>query len=156
MSEQQSNSDQTFSITELSHEFKVTARAIRFYEDKGLLQPSRQGMNRIYSRRDRARLILILRGKRLGFSLAEIREMLNLYDLGDGQTEQLRVTLKRSQDRLRALETQRRDVEAAIDELHRSVRILEEYLGLKERGAKVPDIDDFVKGRSDALLSVAE
>ncbi len=156
MSEQQSNSDQTFSITELSHEFKVTARAIRFYEDKGLLQPSRQGMNRIYTRRDRARLILILRGKRLGFSLAEIREMLNLYDLGDGQTEQLRVTLKRSQDRLRALETQRRDVEAAIDELHRSVRILEEYLGLKERGAKVPDIDDFVKTRSDALLSVAE
>ena len=151
-----SKSDQTFSITELSHEFKVTARAIRFYEDKGLLQPSRQGMTRIYSRRDRARLILILRGKRLGFSLAEIREMLNLYDLGDGQTEQLRVTLKRSQDRLRALEAQRRDVEAAIDELHRSVRILEEYLGLKDRGDKVPDIDDFVKGRSDALLSVAE
>ncbi len=149
-------SDQTFSITELSHEFKVTARAIRFYEDKGLLQPSRQGMTRIYSRRDRARLILILRGKRLGFSLAEIREMLNLYDLGDGQTEQLRVTLKRSQDRLRALEAQRRDVEAAIDELHRSVRILEEYLGLKDRGDKVPDIDDFVKGRSDVLLSVAE
>lgn len=151
-----SKSDQTFSITELSQEFKVTARAIRFYEDKGLLQPSRQGMTRIYSRRDRARLILILRGKRLGFSLAEIREMLNLYDLGDGQTEQLRVTLKRSQDRLRALEAQRRDVEAAIDELHRSVRILEEYLGLKDRGDKVPDIDDFVKGRSDALLSVAE
>lgn len=151
-----SKSDQTFSITELSHEFKVTARAIRFYEDKGLLQPSRQGMTRIYSRRDRARLILILRGKRLGFSLAEIREMLNLYDLGDGQTEQLRVTLKRSQDRLRALEAQRRDVEAAIDELHRSVRILEEYLGLKDRGDKVPDIDDFVKGRNDAMLSVAE
>lgn len=156
MSGQHSNSDQTFSITELSQEFRVTARAIRFYEDKGLLQPTRQGMTRIYSRRDRARLILILRGKRLGFSLLEIREMLNLYDLGDGQTEQLRVTLKRSQERLRALEAQRHDVEAAIDELHRSVRILEEYLGLKERGAKVPDIDDFVKNRSDALLSVAE
>lgn len=149
-------SEKTFTITDLSHEFKVTARAIRFYEDKGLLHPSRQGMNRVYTKRDRARLILILRGKRLGFSLAEIREMINLYDLGDGQTEQLRVTLKRSVDRLKALEAQRRDIDAAIDELHRSVGILEEYLGLKERGAKVPNIDDFVKTRSDAMLSVAE
>ncbi|MBP7063597.1 MerR family DNA-binding transcriptional regulator [Ferrovibrio sp.] len=149
-------SEKTFTITDLSHEFKVTARAIRFYEDKGLLHPSRQGMNRVYTKRDRARLILILRGKRLGFSLAEIREMINLYDLGDGQTEQLRVTLKRSVDRLKALEAQRRDIDAAIGELHRSVGILEEYLGLKERGAKVPNIDDFVKTRSDAMLSVAE
>ncbi len=149
-------SEKTFTITDLSHEFKVTARAIRFYEDKGLLHPSRQGMNRVYTKRDRARLILILRGKRLGFSLAEIREMINLYDLGDGQSEQLRVTLKRSADRLKALEAQRRDVDAAIDELRRSVSILEEYLGLKDRGAKVPNIDDFVKTRSDALLSVAE
>jgi DNA-binding transcriptional MerR regulator len=148
--------EKTFTITDLAHEFKVTARAIRFYEDKGLLHPSRQGMNRVYTKRDRARLILILRGKRLGFSLAEIREMINLYDLGDGQTEQLRVTLKRSVDRLKALEAQRRDIETAISELRRSVNILEEYLGLKERGAKVPTIDDFVKTRSDALLSVAE
>jgi len=148
--------EKTFTITDLAHEFKVTARAIRFYEDKGLLHPPRQGMNRVYTKRDRARLILILRGKRLGFSLAEIREMINLYDLGDGQTEQLRVTLKRSVDRLKALEAQRRDIETAISELRRSVNILEEYLGLKERGAKVPTIDDFVKTRSDALLSVAE
>lgn len=149
-------SEQTFSITELAQEFKVTARAIRFYEDKGLLSPSRQGMNRVYSRRDRARLILILRGKRLGFSLTEIREMLNLYDLGDGQTEQLRVTLKRSADRLKSLEAQRRDIEAAITELRRAVGLLGEYLELRERGQQVPDIDDFVRARSDALLSVAE
>ncbi|WP_428245984.1 MerR family transcriptional regulator [Ferrovibrio sp.] len=148
--------EKTFTITDLAQEFKVTARAIRFYEDKGLLHPSRQGMNRVYTKRDRARLILILRGKRLGFSLAEIREMINLYDLGDGQGEQLRVTLKRSADRLKVLETQRRDVEAAIDELRRSVAILEEYLGLKDRGGKVPSIDDFVKTRSDAMLNVAE
>ncbi len=148
--------EKTFTITDLAQEFKVTARAIRFYEDKGLLHPSRQGMNRVYTKRDRARLILILRGKRLGFSLAEIREMINLYDLGDGQSEQLRVTLKRSADRLKVLETQRRDVEAAIDELRRSVAILEEYLGLKDRGGKVPNIDDFVKTRSDAMLNVAE
>lgn len=148
--------EKTFTITDLAQEFKVTARAIRFYEDKGLLHPSRQGMNRVYTKRDRARLILILRGKRLGFSLAEIREMINLYDLGDGQGEQLRVTLKRSADRLKVLEAQRRDVEAAIDELRRSVAILEEYLGLKDRGGKVPSIDDFVKTRSDAMLNVAE
>lgn len=148
--------EKTFTITDLAQEFKVTARAIRFYEDKGLLHPSRQGMNRVYTKRDRARLILILRGKRLGFSLAEIREMINLYDLGDGQGEQLRVTLKRSADRLKALEAQRRDVDAAIDELRRSVAILEEYLGLKDRGGKVPNIDDFVKTRSDAMLNVAE
>jgi len=148
--------EQTFSITELAQEFKITARAIRFYEDKGLLAPSRQGMNRVYTRRDRARLILILRGKRLGFSLIEIREMLDLYDLGDGQTEQLRVTLRRSAERLKALESQRRDVEAAIHELRRAVTLLDEYLSLRERGQTVPDIDDFVRARSDALLSVAE
>ncbi len=148
--------EKTFTITDLAQEFKVTARAIRFYEDKGLLHPSRQGMNRVYTKRDRARLILILRGKRLGFSLAEIREMINLYDLGDGQGEQLRVTLKRSADRLKALEAQRHDVDAAIGELRRSVAILEEYLGLKDRGGKVPSIDDFVKTRSDAMLNVAE
>jgi DNA-binding transcriptional MerR regulator len=148
--------EKTFTITDLAQEFKVTARAIRFYEDKGLLHPSRQGMNRVYTKRDRARLILILRGKRLGFSLAEIREMINLYDLGDGQGEQLRVTLRRSAERLKALEAQRRDVDAAIDELRRSVAILEEYLGLKDRGGKVPNIDDFVKTRSDAMLNVAE
>ena len=74
----------TFTITDLAGEFKITPRTIRFYEDKHLLQPSRQGLSRVYSRRDRARLQLILRGKRLGFSLAEIKEMLDLYDLGDG------------------------------------------------------------------------
>ena len=72
-------SEETFTISELAAEFEITSRSIRFYEDKGLLQPRRAGLNRIYSRRDRARLNIILRGKRLGFSLAEIKEMFALY-----------------------------------------------------------------------------
>lgn len=148
--------EKTYSITDLANEFKVTARAIRFYEDKGLLQPSRQGLTRIYNRRDRARLILILRGKRLGFSLSEIREMIDLYDLGDEQTEQLRVTLRRSRERLAALEAQRVDIEAALAHLRQSVSLLDEYLKLKDRGVKVPNIDDFIRTRLGELPNVAE
>ena len=121
----------TFTITDLAGEFKITPRTIRFYEDKHLLQPSRQGLSRVYSRRDRARLQLILRGKRLGFSLAEIKEMLDLYDLGDGQVEQLRLTLKRSQQRLAELERQRRDVNEAIRELKDGIVVLERALAVK-------------------------
>ena len=96
-------SDQTYTITELAEEFAVTPRTIRFYEDKDLLRPQRNGLNRVYARRDRARLKLILRGKRLGFSLADIKEMLDLYDLGDGQVEQLRTTHRKIGTRLEAL-----------------------------------------------------
>lgn len=124
-----------YSITALAEEFSVTPRAIRFYEDKGLLQPQRVGLNRIYSRRDRARLKLILRGKRLGFSLTDIREMLDLYDLGDGQVEQLRVTLRKSRERLAALERQRRDLDEAIAELRGACRHIEATL--REKGARV-------------------
>ena len=121
----------TFTITDLAGEFKITPRTIRFYEDKNLLQPSRQGLSRVYSRRDRARLQLILRGKRLGFSLAEIKEMLDLYDLGDGQIEQLRVTLKRSRQRLAELVLQRRDINEAIRELKDGIDALERGLAAK-------------------------
>ena len=112
----------------------MTPRAIRFYEDRGLLAPQRVGLNRIYGRRDRARLALILRGKRLGFSLSDIREMLDLYDLGDGQVEQLRVTLRKSRDRLAALERQRRDIDEAIAELKGACRHIEG--ALREKGAR--------------------
>jgi DNA-binding transcriptional MerR regulator len=78
----------TYSIAQLAAEFGVTARAIRFYEDEGLIQPARQGMRRIYSKADRARLTWILRAKRVGFSIADIREMITLYDLGDGRATQ--------------------------------------------------------------------
>jgi DNA-binding transcriptional MerR regulator len=148
-------SEKTFTITDLAHEFKVTARAIRFYEDKGLLHPSRQGMMRVYTKRDRARLQLILRGKRLGFSLAEIREMIDLYDLGDGQLEQLRLTLKRSRDRLGALEQQRRDIEAAVLELKHDIRTMEEFLKARERDRQPVTLKEFVQTHGE-LASVAE
>lgn len=120
-----------YSITALAEEFGVTPRAIRFYEDKGLITPQRVGLNRIYSRRDRVRLGLILRGKRLGFSLSDIREMLDLYDLGDGQVEQMRVTLRKSSERLAVLERQRRDLDEAIAELRDACRHLEGALRQK-------------------------
>jgi len=121
-------SAETFTITELAEHFGITTRAIRFYEDKDLLHPQRHGLNRVYSRRDRARLNLVLRGKRLGFSLADIKEMLDLYDLGDGQREQLRLTLHKSRERLATLQQQRTDIDEAIEELEAGCRQLERQL----------------------------
>jgi DNA-binding transcriptional MerR regulator len=106
-----------FSIHELVTEFEVTARTLRFYEEKGLLSPQRRGLERIYSRRDRARLKLVLMGKSVGFSLDEVRDMLDLYDLGDGQATQLAVALGRFEDKLVELESRRRDIDRAHAEL---------------------------------------
>jgi DNA-binding transcriptional MerR regulator len=127
----------SFTITALAEEFGITPRAIRFYEDKGLLAPGRNGLNRIYSRRDRGRLKLILRGKRLGFSLLEIKEMLDLYDLGDGQVEQLRLTIKRARERMTALEGQRHEIDQAIAELNESIAHMERTLTDKLHGKPV-------------------
>jgi DNA-binding transcriptional MerR regulator len=128
----------SFTITDLALAFNVTPRAIRFYEDQGLITPQRQGQNRIYSRRDRARLAWILRGKRVGFSLAEIREMLDLYDAGDGRAKQRQVTIERCRDRLGALAEQRADIDDMIDELKGFVAMLEDMVpqgGTKATGA---------------------
>jgi DNA-binding transcriptional MerR regulator len=108
---------QLFTIHDLVEEFGVTARTLRFYEEKRLLAPARRGQDRLYSRRDRARLRLVLMGKSVGFSLEEVRDMLDLYDLGDGQETQLRVALARFEEKLRELEVRRTDIDRAYAEL---------------------------------------
>jgi len=115
-----------FTISDLCQEFEVTARALRFYEDEGLIAPERRGTARIYSHRDRARLAWILRGKRVGFSLAEIRELLDLYDIGDGRRVQRQATIAHCRDRIALLERQKTDIDAAIGELQEFVDLLAE------------------------------
>ncbi len=105
------------SISELAREFDVTTRTIRFYEDEGLLAPERRGQTRLYSPRERVRLKLILRGKRLGFSLAEIKEIFDLYDGAPGEAGQLRHFLGKIAERRRQLEQQREDIEVTLAEL---------------------------------------
>ena len=118
------SSGKSFGITDLCDEFDVTPRALRFYEDEGLIAPERRGTARIYSQRDRARLAWILRGKRVGFSLGEIKEMIDLYDVGDGRRVQRQVTLERCLDRIGLLESQKRDIDAHIAELQQFVGLL--------------------------------
>ncbi|MBA4781754.1 MAG: MerR family DNA-binding transcriptional regulator [Rhizobiales bacterium] len=121
-----------FTIGDLAKEFGVSLRTLRFYEDKNLVNPRRDGVTRIYSRRDRARLKLILMGKRVGFSLKEIKDMLDLYDLKDGQSTQLKVALKRFNEQIALLERQKKDVEQAIEELTRTADIVQGLLDQKE------------------------
>ncbi len=107
----------TFTISELAKEFGVTTRTIRFYEDQGLLSPKREGTNRVFSPRDRVRLKLALRGKRLGFSLAEIRELFELYDVSRDEHKQLEEFLARLERRRGQLEQQREDIEVMMREI---------------------------------------
>ena len=106
-----------FTIGELASAFALSPRAIRFYEDQGLLAPERAGTQRVYTKRDRARLQLILRGKRLGFSIADIREFLDLYDAGAGRRRQMAMTLERTRARIADLEQQLEDITVTLAEL---------------------------------------
>ena len=130
-----SNRDRTYSITELCREFNVTPRTLRFYEQKGLLAPARRGWTRLFSYRDRARLQLILRGKKVGFSLEEIKEMLELYNLKDGQLTQLRVAATKFRERREALHQQRIEVEEAIEELEKTITLIDSLLKDREGAA---------------------
>lgn len=127
-----------YSIAELSREFAITPRTIRFYEDEGLIKPRRQGLTRLYTVGDHTRLSWILRGKRLGFSLAEIRELLDLYQVDRTGIQQMRELLRRSRLHIADLERRRRDLDAQIGEF----REVETTVGaeLRQRGVD-PETD---------------
>jgi len=109
-------------IRETCDAFNVTPRTLRFYESKELLFPKREGQKRLFTKRDRARLKLILRGKRFGFSLEEIRQLLDLYHVGDQQKTQMNKTLVIAHDRLRDLDHQRHELDSAIDDLREQIK----------------------------------
>ena len=124
--------DRTYSITDLCREFNVTPRTLRFYEQKGLLAPARRGWTRLFSYRDRARLQLILRGKRLGFALADIRELLDLYAADPDHMEQLRATLAKGRARIADLERQQQEIALTLKELREIGAHIEDSIRQKE------------------------
>ena len=123
----------TMTIREMCDAFEVTPRTLRFYEAKELLFPIRDGQKRLFTKRDRARLKLILRGKRFGFSLEEIRQLLDLYDMGDQQQTQFARTFEIAQKRLADLVDQRDELNSAIDELKEQLKWGEEMLSSMQK-----------------------
>ena len=115
--------DKIFSVTELARDLGVTPRTIRFYEDQGLISPQRAGNTRVYTHRDRARMILILRGKQLGFSLRDIKEYLDLYVVDTTQSEQLQHLVKKARERITQLESQLQAVKTTLTELRDIERV---------------------------------
>ena len=115
-------SDELMTIRQMCDAFDVTPRTLRFYEAKELISPQREGQKRWFPRRDRARLKLILRGKRFGFSLEDIRQLLDLYDLDDGQLTQVSRTYEIGHERLAAMTAQRDELNTAIAELSEQLR----------------------------------
>lgn len=125
-----------FTVTELAAELGTTPRAVRFYETKGLLKPQRAGTTRVYTHRDRARLVLILRGKRLGFTLADIKEYLDLYVVDTSQTEQLLLLRGKVVSRMDELEAQRADLEQTLSELDEIKTLVDDTLRNKAASAE--------------------
>jgi DNA-binding transcriptional MerR regulator len=123
--------DSLYTVTELAERLGVTARAIRFYETKGLLSPRRAGSTRVYTYRDRARLQLILRSKKLGFSLADILEYLDLYDPTSAQAEQQQLLLRKVRERIEGLLQQQEALESTLAELHEIEQAAMRSLGKK-------------------------
>lgn len=130
-------SEITYTITDLAREFGLTTRAIRFYEDQGLLSPQRAGRSRIYGNRDRVRLKLTLRGKRLGLSLSEIRELIDMYDAAIGDRAQLERFIEVLEKRRGALEQQREDIEAVLEEITSFEQQCRELIGRQRRDRSV-------------------
>ncbi len=126
---------ETYGIRDLAREFGVTTRTIRFYEDKGLLAPVRQGQRRVYAPRDRVRLKLIMRGKRLGLSLEEIGEIIDLYDTDPTEVAQLRLFLEKIAERRAVLARQQKDIAAIVGELDTLKAQCSQLLRRKERAA---------------------
>ena len=128
MNRRESEGRDLFAIADLAREFGISTRAIRFYETKGLLTPERVGSTRVFRRRDRARLILILRGKRLGFSLRDISEYLSLYDADRSQRTQVKLLVDMVDDRMLMLEQQLADLQTTIAELREIKKLANERL----------------------------
>jgi DNA-binding transcriptional MerR regulator len=130
----------TYTITELAREFAVTPRAIRYWEDQGLVAPQRAGLSRVYNKRDRTRLKLALRGKRLGLSLAEIKELIDMYDASGSEAVQLQSFLDVLAQRRSALEQQRDDIAAVLEDVARFEQqcrnLLVEKLGKSKKNGK--------------------
>lgn len=140
--------DAEFSISDLAAEFDVTARALRFYEAKGLIRPERRGQTRVYTANDRARLNLILRGKRVGFSLDEIKEMLDVEGVGARERSAVAAAIERFRTRIELLERQRDDIDFALRDLQAGLAWLESRAAERE-----PDED--VKSRAAAFEALA-
>ncbi|MBS0295421.1 MAG: MerR family DNA-binding transcriptional regulator [Proteobacteria bacterium] len=140
----------TYSIRQLCREFGVTARALRFYEDKGLLSPDRRGQTRVFSHSDWARLKLIVQGKQVGFSLVEIRELLDLYDHKDNNAQQLAVSLGKFRAQIETLERQREAVDLAIENLQKSCHWIEKRLKTF-RPDLLPNAEDYHASLSAGL-----
>jgi DNA-binding transcriptional MerR regulator len=128
--------EKIYSVTELAKDLGVTPRTIRFYEDQGLVSPQRAGNTRVYSHRDRARMILILRGKRLGFTLRDIKEFLDLYVVDTTQVEQMQLLITKVRARIKLLEDQRQALELSLHELRDIEKITSD--SLTNKGAPIP------------------
>lgn len=124
---------EVWSISELAEIYQVTPRTLRYYEDQGIVTPAREGQKRIYNQRDRTRLKLALRGKRLGFSLAEIRNLIDMYDGPGSHPEQLHSYLAHLKKQKELLAQQQKDIQAVLEEIHRQEQVCHDLLAKNDK-----------------------